>query len=163
MKRKHRMPEPPPEKPTWDERLAFYEDIEEITASEMPEVALGHIFSCGVRMIEALMETAISGKGGFGLEDTIISFPDELAIEYGGPEERFGYIEMGNLSFGNVEGVANVPLPQVMEYLEVLAKHYVKYRPDKCNRVGDLMDKARDNIARMQNEHEAWKRQHGSE
>lgn len=150
-------------RPTWDEEDAFAKDVERFSPSDdMPVIAVGAAFSDGQNMTEGLLRAAAEGKGGITSNDSLVDFPNELAIEYGGPEERFGYIEMGNLSFGHEEGISQVPFPVAIKMFEVLVKHYLAYRPDRADRANDLLAQARITLARMQDEHEAWKRQNGS-
>lgn len=150
-------------RPSWDEQVALISEIEMLTPSQMPPVALSAIFSDGISMTEGLLECASQGRGMVATNDSYVDFPNESAIEYGGPEERFGYIEMGNMAFGDEDGTCQVPFPVAMKMFEVLAKHYLAYRPDRTERVNDLLAQARVTLARMQDEHEAWKRQNGAD
>lgn len=151
-------------RPSWDEKHAFMDDVEKFSPNDnMPIIALGAAFYDGPDMTESLLRSAAKGRDGITSNDSLVDFPNELAIEYGGPEERFGYIEMGNLSFGHEESISQVPFPIAMKMFEVLAKHYLAYRPDRTERVNDLLAQARVTLARMQDEHEAWKRQNGAD
>lgn len=149
-------------RPTWEEEDAFAKDVQAFSpGDDMPVIALGAAFSDGADMTEGLLGAAAMGRDGIGSNDSFVDFPNELAIEYGGPEERFGYIEMGNMVFGDEDGTSQVPFPVAVKMFEVLAKHYLAYRPDRTERVNDLLAQARVTLARMQDEHDAWKRRNG--
>lgn len=126
--------------------------------------ALSDIFgegtaSSGLPFVEAALFTcAADGIDGVASNDSVVNFPDELANEYGGPEERFGYIQMGIIAFPNDEGLDQVPFDEALRLIEIAAKHYVSYRPDRKERVDELMAQARKSFARLQKNHEAWKR-----
>ncbi len=148
-------------RPSWDEKTAFMDDVERFAPNDMPAIALGAAFSDGPDMTEGILRAAAEGMHGMTSNDSYVDFPDELAIEHGGPEERFGYIEMGNMAFGDEDGRAEVPFPVALKMFEVLGKHYLAYRPDRTERVNELLAQARVTLARMQDEHDAWKRGHG--
>ncbi len=114
----------------------------------------------GVPYIEtALLQRAALGAGGLTTNDTVVDFPDELAIEFGGSEDRFGYVQMRNIALPDDEGLDQVPFDEALRLIEIAAKHYVSYRPDRKENVDELMAQARNSFARLQKNHEAWKRQ----
>ncbi len=145
-------------------RDAMRSELQGVTKKQNARAAMSIIFGegldiQGVPYIEfALFGTAAEGKGGLTTNDTTVDFPDELAIEYGGPEERFGYIQMGNIAFPDDEGLDQVPFDEALRLIEIAAKHYLSYRPDRKERVDELMAQARKTFARLQKDHEAWRR-----
>ncbi|MBK4217161.1 hypothetical protein JJJ17_14610 [Paracoccus caeni] len=146
-------------RPTWDEQVALGDELREIFSSSMPMAALGVAFSDGPKATEGILNSAAEGKDGMAINDSIVSFPNELASEDGGPEERFGYVEMGNLAFGFEEGLVNVPFAEALKMFEILGKHYLAYRPDRTKEVDELLAQVRITFTRMQSDHERWKGQ----
>ncbi|MBK4217160.1 hypothetical protein JJJ17_14605 [Paracoccus caeni] len=145
--------------PTWGERVALGKYISVIFLSDMPAIAIGAAFSRGSDMTEGILKAAAEGRDGMAINDSVVSFPNELASEYGGPEERFGYVEMGNMAFGYDDGLVNVPFAEALKMFEILGKHYLAYRPDRTKEVNELLAQARITFARMQRDHERWKGQ----
>lgn len=142
---------------------AMVAELETVTKFDNSIGALWAIFGEGIDIngipfIEAtLLNRAAEGSGGVGTNDSFVNFPNELADEYGGPEERYGYLEMGNVAFPDDEGLDQVPFDEALRLIEIAAKHYLSYRPDRKPRVDELMAQAHKTFGRLQKNHEAWK------
>jgi len=128
------------------------------------EVETNHIYASGVidavfgdgEFFEnAMLGAAVGGTEGPITNDSVARFPDDLAEIYGGTEDQYGYIE-----FENPAGMDRVPFDEAFRLIEIAAKHYIDYRPERREAVEAKLREARKTFDRLIARHEAWKKAH---
>ena len=113
------------------------------------------VFGDGEFFENAMLGAAVDGTEGPITNDSVARFPDDLAEIYGGTEDQYGYIE-----FENPAGMDRVPFDEALRLIEIAAKHYVDYRPERRKMVEAKMREARKTFDRLIARHEAWKEAH---
>ena len=128
------------------------------------EMNTKHIYAAGVIdaafedgdfFERAMLEAAVDGTEGPITNDSVARFPDDLAEIYGGTEDQYGYIE-----FENPAGMDRVPFDEAFRLIEIAARHYIDYRPERREMVEAKMREARKTFDRLIARHEAWKKAH---
>ena len=128
------------------------------------EVETNHIYASGVidaffgqgdQFENAMLACVEDGRDYVATNDSSAYFPNELAIEYGQPEDQYGYIE-----FENPAGMDRVPFDEAFRLIEIAAKHYIDYRPERREAVEAKLREGRKTFDRLIARHEAWKKAH---
>jgi len=142
-------------KPTLEQENAMMDALEDHTKHGYAIGALGEFFSGGDYFERAMLGAAVDGTEGPITNDTVARFPDDLAEIYGGTEDQYGYIE-----FENPAGMDRVPFDEAFRLIEIAAKHYIDYRPERREAVEAKLRKGRKTFDRLIARHEAWKKAH---
>jgi len=142
-------------KPTLEQENAMMDALEGHTKHGYAIGALGAFFANGDFFENAMLGCVEKGRDYVATNDSSAYFPNELAIEYGQPEDQYGYIE-----FENPAGMDRVPFDEAFRLIEIAAKHYIDYRPERREAVEAKLREGRKTFDRLIARHEAWKKAH---
>jgi len=111
---------------------------------------------------ESALDDIISGRGYWANDAGCVAFPDEIALEEGGDEAQYGYIEFecDVPPDPDEEWINRVPFDDAFRIFEAGVEILLEEHPERREMVEAKMREARKTFDRLIARHEAWKKAH---